>query len=77
MVLLTENAYYVSRYAHGLLRDFLVVLTNIPNQPRLNEIKNDALDVAEEVTKFMKTDPEDPLWISLLGCLESSDRAHI
>lgn len=77
MVLLTENAYYVSRYAHGLLRDFLVVLTNIPNQPRLNEIKNDALDIAEEVTKFMRTDPEDPLWISLLGCLESSDRAHI
>lgn len=77
MVLLRENAYYLALYAHGLLRDFLVILTNIPSQPRLNEIKNDALDIAEEVTKFMKTDPEDPLWISLLGCLESSDRAHV
>ena len=77
MVLLTENAYYVSRYAHGLLRDFLVIMINIPNQPRLNEIKNDALDIAEEVTKFMKTDSEDPLWLSLLQCLESSDRAHV
>lgn len=77
MVLLRENAYYVSRYAKGLLRDFLVILINLPNQPRLNEIKNDALDIAEEVTKFMTTDPDDPLWISLVGCLESSDRAHI
>ena len=77
MVLLKENAFYVSRYAKGLLRDFLVILINLPNQPRLNEIKNDALDIAEEVTKFMRTDPEDPLWISLLGCLESPDRAHV
>lgn len=77
MVLLKENAYYVSRYAKGLLRDFLVTLINIPDQPRLNEIKNDALDIAEEVTKYMKTDSEDPLWLSLISCLESSDRAHI
>ncbi|KAB8206759.1 hypothetical protein P875_00011169 [Aspergillus parasiticus SU-1] len=77
MVLLKENAFYISRYAKGLLRDFLVILINLPNQPRLNEIKNDALDIAEEVTKFMRTDHEDPLWISLLGCLESPDRAHV
>ena len=77
MVLLRENAFYISRYAKGLLRDFLVILINIPNQPRLNEIKNDALDIAEEVTKYLSTDPDDPLWISLVGCLESSDRAHI
>ena len=77
MVLLRENAYYVSRYASGLLRDFLVILINVPNQSRFNEIKNDALDIAEEVTKFMRTDPQDPLWISLVKCLDSSDRAHI
>ncbi|KAJ5646786.1 hypothetical protein N7490_003158 [Penicillium lividum] len=77
MVLLRENAFYVSRYACGLLRDFLVILMNLPNQSRLNEIKNDALDIAEEVTKFMRTDPQDPLWISLVNCLHSTDRAHI
>lgn len=77
MVLLKENAYYVARYAQGLLRDFLVVMINLPDQPRLNEMKNDALDIAEEVTKFLKTDPEDPLWISLINCLESPDRAHV
>ncbi|KKK12122.1 hypothetical protein P175DRAFT_0429207 [Aspergillus ochraceoroseus IBT 24754] len=77
MVLLKENAYYLSRYAGGLLRDFLVIMINIPDQPRLNEIKNDALDIAEEVTRFMRTDPEDPLWISLLNCLDSPDRAHV
>ncbi|KAL3479915.1 hypothetical protein BJX99DRAFT_54312 [Aspergillus californicus] len=77
MVLLKENAFYISRYASGLLRDFLVILINIPDQPRFNELKNDALDIAEEVTKYMRTDPEDPLWISLLSCLDSSDRAHV
>ncbi|KAJ6072961.1 hypothetical protein N7467_011046 [Penicillium canescens] len=77
MVLLKENAFYVSRYAKGLLRDFLVILINAPNQPRLNEIKNDALDIAEEVTKFLRTDPEDPLWISLVNCIDSPDRAHV
>ncbi|KAJ5856310.1 uncharacterized protein N7529_010254 [Penicillium soppii] len=77
MVLLKENAFYVSRYANGLLRDFLVILINAPNQPRLNEIKNDALDIAEEVTKFLRTDPEDPLWISLVNCIDSPDRAHV
>ncbi|EKV16341.1 Chromatin remodeling complex subunit (Rsc9), putative [Penicillium digitatum PHI26] len=77
MVLLKENAFYVSRYANGLLRDFLIILINAPNQPRLNEIKNDALDIAEEVTKFLRTDPEDPLWISLVNCLDSPDRAHV
>ncbi|KAJ5093875.1 hypothetical protein N7456_009736 [Penicillium angulare] len=77
MVLLKENAYYVSCYASGLLRDFLVVLINVPKHSRLNELKNDALDIAEEVTKFMRTDPQDPLWISLVNCLDSPDRAHI
>ncbi|KAL1969975.1 hypothetical protein VTN77DRAFT_6380 [Rasamsonia byssochlamydoides] len=77
MCLLRDNAIYVSRYAKGLLRDFLVVLINVPNQPRLNELKNDALDIAEEVTRFLPTHPDDPLCISLFRCLESSDRAHV
>ncbi|KAL4887018.1 hypothetical protein BJY04DRAFT_45586 [Aspergillus karnatakaensis] len=77
MVLLKDNAIYISGYASGLLRDFLVIMINIPDQSRLNELKNDALDIAEEVTKYMRTDPEDPLWISLLSCLKSSDRAHV
>ncbi|KAJ5089975.1 hypothetical protein N7532_008659 [Penicillium argentinense] len=77
MVLLAENAFYVSRYASGLLRDFLVVLLNLPNQPRFNEIKNDALDIAEEVTKFLRTNSQDPLWTSLVSFLDSPDRAHI
>ncbi|KAJ5983963.1 hypothetical protein N7481_006062 [Penicillium waksmanii] len=77
MVLLAENAFYVSRYASGLLRDFLVILMNLPNQPRFTEIKNDALDIAEEVTKYMRTDAQDPLWVSLVGFLDSPDRAHV
>ncbi|KAL4909008.1 hypothetical protein BDW74DRAFT_76264 [Aspergillus multicolor] len=77
MVLLPDNAFYIASCASGLLRDFLVIMLNIPDQPRLNELKNDALDIAEEVTRLMRTDPEDPLWISLLNCLDSPDRAHV
>jgi chromatin structure-remodeling complex subunit RSC9 len=77
MCTLEENARYITSSAKGLLRDFLVVLLNVPNQPRFNEIKNDALDIAEEVTRFMPTSQEDPLRISLFRCLESEDRAHI
>jgi chromatin structure-remodeling complex subunit RSC9 len=77
MCILPENAFYVSRYATGLLRDFLAIMLNIPSRPRLNELKNDALDIAEEVTRFLPTHPNDPLCVSLYRCLESPDRAHI
>lgn len=77
MCLLVDNAIYLSRYVSGLLRDFLVIMINVPNQPRFNELRNDALDIAQEVTKFLPTGPRDPLCISLYRCLESPDRAHV
>lgn len=77
MCLLQDNVLYVTQRAKGLLRDFLVVLLNIPQDPRFNELKNDALDIAEEVTKYLQTQPDDPLCISLFNCLDSHDRAHV
>lgn len=77
MCLLPANAIYIATFAKGLLRDFLCVMMNIPNQPRFNELKNDALDIAEEVTKFLPTASYDPVCISLYRCISSTDRAHI
>lgn len=77
MCLLHDNVLYLTQRAQGLLRDFLVIMINVPKDPRFNELKNDALDIAEEVTKYLRTNPDDPLCISLFSCLESQDRAHI
>lgn len=77
MCLLPANASFISWGCKGLIRDFLCVMINLPNQPRFNELKNDALDIAEEVTKYMHTANWDPLYVSLYRCTISSDRAHI
>ncbi|EEA28253.1 Chromatin structure-remodeling complex protein rsc9 [Talaromyces marneffei ATCC 18224] len=77
MCLLPENAYHIATQAKGLLRDFLCVMMNVPKQPRFNELRNDALDIAEEVTKYMPTASYDPVCVSLYRCIGSKDRAHI
>jgi chromatin structure-remodeling complex subunit RSC9 len=77
MCMIPENAFYLVDKAKGLFRDFLVILLNVPNQPRFNELKNDALEIAEETTRYMRIYSGDPLWQSLLQCLKSDDRAHI
>jgi chromatin structure-remodeling complex subunit RSC9 len=77
MCLLPKNAYFIANFSRGLLRDFLAVMLNLPQPPRFNELKNDALDIAEAVTKHLPCAPDDPLCISLYKCLDSSDRAHI
>lgn len=77
MCLLPVNAHYISWACKGLIRDFICIMTNLPKQPRFNELKNDALDIAEEVTKYMHTARYDPLCISLFECTTSRDRAHI
>jgi chromatin structure-remodeling complex subunit RSC9 len=77
MSLLPSNAYYLTDATKGLLRDFLCVMLNTPKQPRFNELRNDALDIAEEVTKYMPTASYDPVCVSLYQCTSSPDRAHI
>lgn len=77
MCMLPENAVFISSFAKGLLRDFLCVMLNTPKQPRLNELRNDALDIAEEVTKYLPTAIDDPLRVSLYSFINSDDRAHV
>ncbi|EED23314.1 chromatin remodeling complex subunit (Rsc9), putative [Talaromyces stipitatus ATCC 10500] len=77
MVITPENAFYMVDKAPGLVRDFLCVMLNVPNQPRFNELKVHALDIAEEVTMYMYTASYDPVCISLYRYVISHDRAHI
>jgi chromatin structure-remodeling complex subunit RSC9 len=75
MVLLEENALYVSELYP--LRDFLSIALNLPNLDCVVELKHHALDIAEQLTKYMSFDETDPLYISLLAQLQSSDRGAI
>jgi chromatin structure-remodeling complex subunit RSC9 len=75
MVMLEENAYYVSEMSP--LRDFLTIALNLPKLDCLIELKHYALDIAEQLTKFLHFEATDPLYISLLAQLQSEDRGAI
>jgi chromatin structure-remodeling complex subunit RSC9 len=75
MAMLEENAEFLSRLFP--LRDFLSIALNLPVRPTTVEMKHYALDIAEQVTKYYSLRPEDPLYISLLAQLNTSDRGAI
>ncbi|KAF4637211.1 hypothetical protein G7Y89_g878 [Cudoniella acicularis] len=75
MVMLEENAHYVSEMAP--LRDFLSIALNLPKLDCVVELKHYALDIAEQLTKYMHFDETDPLYISLLEQLQGEDRGAI
>lgn len=75
MVMLEENALYVSRL-HPL-RDFLSIALTLPDIDCVVELKHYALDIAEQLTKYLVLSEVDPLYLSLLSQLNSSDRGAI
>lgn len=75
MVMLEENAYYVSEMSP--LRDCLSIALNLPNKDSVVELKHYALEIAEQLTKYMRLGETDPLYTSLLDQLLSSDRGAI
>ncbi|KAI6715192.1 hypothetical protein PZA11_006023 [Diplocarpon coronariae] len=75
MVMLEENAYYVSELAP--LRDFLSIALNLPNLDSVIELKHYALDIAEQLTKYIHLGEKDPLYKSLVNQLHSNDRGAI
>lgn len=75
MVMLPDNAHYVSEMKP--LRDMLSIVLNLPNMETFVELKHNALDIAEQLTKYLHFEANDPLYMSLLKQLESSDRGAI
>jgi chromatin structure-remodeling complex subunit RSC9 len=75
MVMLEHNANYLVR--RPLLRDLLVIILNLPDRPVLTELKHYALDIAEQVTKYLYLPASDPLYVALLSQLSSDDRGCI
>jgi len=75
MVMLEENAQYISEMLP--LRDFLCIALNLPNLDCVIELKHYALDIAEQLTKYLRFDETDSLYISLLAQLCGNDRGAI
>jgi chromatin structure-remodeling complex subunit RSC9 len=75
MVMLEENVHYVSEL-HPL-RDFLCLALNLPNLQCVVELKHYALDITEQLTKYLHLDADDPLYLSLLAQLQTQDRGAI
>lgn len=75
MVMLEENAHYVSDLCP--LRDFLSIALNLPALDSVVELKHYALDIAEQLTKYLSFGVQDPLYLSLLTQLQSQDRGAI
>ena len=75
MVILEENAAFISRFP--LLREFLIIAINLPDQPRLTEYRHYALEIAEQVTRYYELSSNDALYVSLLEELNHHDRGNI
>lgn len=72
MVILEENAVFMSKFP--LFKDFVTIAISLPDQPRLAEFRQYALDIAEQVTRYWPILPTDYLYLALLPHLESGDR---
>lgn len=75
MVMLEDNAAFLSRF--WLVRDFLTIALNLPHHSRLAEFQHNALEIAEQLTKYWSMSAEDPLYTSLLAQLTRDDRGAI
>ena len=75
MIMLDENATYVSTYSP--MRDFMAIVLNLPETGVVVEMKHYALEIAEQLTKFWSMDPDEPLYRALLSELLGEDRGMI
>ena len=72
LVMLRDNALYLANL--WITRDMLIIILTLPTLPSTTEIKNNILEICEELTKFYPFDENDPLYLTLLGQLQSNDR---
>ncbi|PNY25459.1 Chromatin structure-remodeling complex subunit rsc9 [Tolypocladium capitatum] len=75
MVTLSENAQNMSDF--NPLKDLVCIIMHLPAKDSLIELKQMALDIAEQLTPFMILAADDPLFRTLLTQLSSDDRGTI
>ncbi|KAI1625249.1 hypothetical protein EDD37DRAFT_629167 [Exophiala viscosa] len=75
MVTLDENAVFLAKFP--LFKDILTIAITLPDQPRLAEFKQSAMEILEHVTRYWALAPKDSLYLSLIPYLESADRGML
>jgi chromatin structure-remodeling complex subunit RSC9 len=75
MCMLEGNAQYLS--THPLIRDYLAIVLDLPQDPHIIELQHYALETAEQVLKYCDLGPDDALYHSLLDQLGREDRGAI
>lgn len=75
LVMLDENAEYVLKYPPTI--DALTIVLNLPDDPSIIEVKHYALEIVEQVAKFMPPDRNDTLLTTIMTVACSSDRGVI
>lgn len=73
MITLEENAKFIAPFC--VYRDFLTIALTLPHEPRLDEFRRYALEMAGWTTRYWDMQQKDPLYLSLVTYLDSSDRA--
>ena len=75
MAMLEENAHYLVRTP--LVRDAIAIALSLPSKACVVELQHYALEIAEQLTKHFLLPSDDPLYLSLVSQLDSSDRGVI
>ena len=75
MVTLPDNALFMSNFCP--VKDLICIILRLPKNDTVAELQQSALDIAEQLTPFLSLDSSDPLYVTLLESLHSSDRGTI
>lgn len=75
MIMLEDNAQFMLRVP--LIQDLMVVALSLPSQPRFDEIRHNALDICEQLTRFWFFWNGHPLLEALLDQILTEDRGFI
>ncbi|KAF2171253.1 hypothetical protein M409DRAFT_63608 [Zasmidium cellare ATCC 36951] len=75
MSLQEENAAYLARLP--LVRDLLAVVLNLPHHPGTIELQHYALDISEQILKYVDVTSQDAVYKGLLAQVSKSDRGAV
>lgn len=75
MVMLEENAEYLSKLP--TVHDTITIILSLPPLAPLSELRQYFFEIAEQLTRYYPSDPEDPLFRCLMTNIDSPDRGHI
>jgi chromatin structure-remodeling complex subunit RSC9 len=75
MVMLEENADFIAKYP--AMRDLVVILISLSEHSATSELRQYGFDLAEQLSRHVPADPEEPLLQALIALIDDTDRAVV